>query len=86
MSCGAPLKLLSSTAKTSDKPIVHFLLSTKRQTDNTSDYLVDTVKNIAAKEMDIFLRSWWRPNTELKESTHFYYIYHVARDITPNEQ
>jgi len=28
---------------------------------------VNIVEHSAAKEPDISLRSWWRPNTELKE-------------------
>ncbi len=42
-----------------------YLLSTKRQTDKVSDWLVNIVEAmlaLEAKESDLFLRSWWRPN------------------------
>ncbi len=52
--------------KSSKIPIVHYLLSTKHQTDTVRDQLVNIVEHLTAKEPDIFLRSWWRPKTELK--------------------
>ncbi len=45
------------SAKSSDKPTVHYLPCTKQQTDTVSSKLV----NIAAKETDIFLRSLLTP-------------------------
>lgn len=37
------------------------------QTDMIREQLVNVVEHLAAKEPDISLRSWWSPNTELKE-------------------
>ena len=39
------------------------------------------VEKLAAKVLDMFLRRWWRPNLELKESEYWTYIHHM----TPNE-
>lgn len=50
----------------SDKPTVHNLFSTKPKTDKVNDKLVNTLENLAATETDIFLRSWWKPKTELR--------------------
>lgn len=48
------------------KPIVHNLLNTQQQTHTISNYLVNKAEHSAAEEMDISLRSCWRPNTEQK--------------------
>lgn len=39
-------------SKNTDKSIVHYLLHTKQLTDNVSNYLVDIVDHLAAKEQD----------------------------------
>ncbi len=44
-------------------------------------FLVIIVEHVAAKEPDIFLRGWWRPKKELKESEYWACI----RNMTPNE-
>lgn len=46
--------------KTSDKPTVHFLHSTKRHTDKASNNLVKKMIDLAAKKTDISIRSWCR--------------------------
>lgn len=49
------------------KSTVHYLLNTKWQSDRVSDLLVYKVEHLAANELDVSLRRWWRPITELKE-------------------
>ncbi len=52
----------------SDNPTVHDLLSTRQQTDTVRDCLLNKREHLAAKSRYcISLKSWWRPNTELKE-------------------
>ena len=53
--------------KGSDRPTVHYLLSSKQQTDPARDQLVNIVEHLAAKEPEIYLRSRWRPKSEQKE-------------------
>ncbi len=60
---------LFSAYKSSDKPSVCYLLSTKRQTVKGTELVsltVNRVEHLAPKETDISLRSWWRPKSELK--------------------
>ena len=55
---------------TCEKATVHYLLS-RQQTDTVRQHLVNIVEHLAAKELDITLRSWWRPKTELEESEYW---------------
>ncbi len=41
--------------KSSNKPTIHYLLSTKQQTDTIRDKLVNIVEQLAAKEPHVFL-------------------------------
>ncbi len=47
--------------------LISIIFSTKQQTDKVSEWLVNTVEHLAAKEPDISLRRWWRPKTDQKE-------------------
>lgn len=64
------------------KTITHDLSSTKWQIQ------IDSTYQIADKEPDISLRSWWRPKQSLKKSYYWIYIWsetwlHLNADIAP---
>ncbi len=53
------------------KVLINLLYTlSKQQTDTVSNQLVNTVEHLAAKEPDIFLRSWWRPKLSWKDSEY----------------
>lgn len=41
---------------------LNYLLNSKQDTDKVGVCLVKKMEPLAAKEPDIFLRVWWRPN------------------------
>lgn len=43
------------------------MLKSRQLTEAVSDKLVSIVEHLAAKELNISLRSWWRSKTEVKE-------------------
>lgn len=49
------------------QPTVHCMLKSRQLTEAVSDKLVSIVEHLAAKELNISLRSWWRSKTEVKE-------------------
>lgn len=50
-----------------DKPILHWVLKSKQQTDKDSYYLVNTVEHMAKYLPDMLnWWSWWRPNKSKK--------------------
>lgn len=56
-------------------------LITRQLEDKVSDQFVKTVEHLAAKDTDVSIRSWWRPNLELKVSDfwicgHKYKLYY----------
>ncbi len=63
----------------SNKATVCYLVSSKKQTDTVREQLVNLVEHLAAKETDISLRRWWRPNTELKEREYWTHIHQVTQ-------
>jgi len=49
------------------KSTTHDLHNTAKHTDTVREQVVNVVEHLAAEEPGVSLRSWWRPNTELKE-------------------
>lgn len=43
------------------------MLKSRQLTEAVSDKLVSIVEHLAAKELNISLRSWWRSKMEVKE-------------------
>ena len=61
--------------------------------DKISRQMVNIAETLAAKEADIFVRSWWKPKqiifthkiSELKGSEYWKYSYMSDTNTTPNE-